>query len=71
MSMVTVFRSFNPAEAQVIHSLLDAAQFHPEIANELANSSLGTGGILVRVPAEEADDARSLINAPPAETDPA
>ena len=71
MSMVTVFRSFNSAEAQVVHSRLEAAQFHPEIANELATSSLGTGGILVQVPAGEADDARTLITAPPEATDPA
>ena len=76
MSMVTVFRSFSPAEAHVIRSRLDAAQFHSEVVHELSafsmeGYSLATGGVLVQVPAEEVDDARTLITAPAEATDPA
>ena len=70
MNWVTVFQTFNPAEAQLIRSRLDAANFQAQVAHELSalsmeGYSLSTGGILVQVPEEEAADARELIHAGP------
>lgn len=68
MELVTVFRAFSPAEAQIIRSRLEAAEFHPIVAHELSalsmdGYSLAVGGILVQVPEPEAEDARALIEA--------
>ena len=68
MSLVTVFTSFSPAEAQLIRSRLDAARFHAVVTHELSALSLdgysmAAGGILVQVPEEEAADARELLAA--------
>jgi hypothetical protein len=70
MEMVTIFTAFNPAEAQLVRSRLDAAQFHAVVKNELSALSLdgyalAAGGILVQVPEDQAADARDLLNAPP------
>jgi hypothetical protein len=66
MALVTVYRAFSPAEAQLIRSRLDAAQIHAIVTGELAalgmeGYSLSTGGVLVQVPEEEAADARAII----------
>ena len=66
MELVTVFRSFSPAEAQLIRSRLDAADIPAEVMNELAalsmdGYSMATGGIRVQVPDEYAAEARALI----------
>jgi hypothetical protein len=66
MSLVTVHRAFNPAEAQLVRSRLDAAQFHPVVMHELSALSLdgyalAAGGILVQVPADEAEEAREFL----------
>ena len=42
MKLVTIFTGFNPAEAQLVRSRLEAAGFDPFIPNE--NSALGTEG---------------------------
>ena len=68
MSLVTVYRTFSPADAHLIRSRLDAAHLHACVADELAALStegyaLTTGGIRVQVPEEEAQDARDLIAA--------
>ena len=65
--MKTIYTTFQPAQAHVIGSCLEAAGYHPEILNELAalctdGYSLATGGIHVAVPDEEATDARALID---------
>lgn len=66
MDFVTVFRTFNIAEAQVVRSRLEAAEFHPNVANDIASVSIDgytvtTGGVLVQVPEAEAVSARELI----------
>jgi Putative prokaryotic signal transducing protein len=68
MAMVTVLNTFNPAEAQLIRSLLEAEGLQPEIKNELSALSMegyamAVGGVEVQVPADEADEARALIAA--------
>jgi hypothetical protein len=71
MDLVTIFTAFSPAEAQLTRSRLEAANFHPFVADELSalsidGYSLATGGIRVQVPECEAPDARKFLN-PPAE----
>jgi hypothetical protein len=68
MSLTTVYTALSPADAQLVHSRLEAAGFHSVVMGELAalgleGYSLATGGIRVQVPASEADDARMLIEA--------
>ena len=75
MSLVTVFRAFNPADAHLVRSRLDAAQFHPIIMHELSSLSLdgyamAAGGILVQVPEEEASEVREFLNSEPPVQEP-
>jgi hypothetical protein len=68
MSLVTVHTSFNPADAQLIRSRLDASGFHAIVTHELSSLSIegysmSTGGIKVQVPENEAADARELLAA--------
>lgn len=67
MKLATVFSTFNPAEAHVVRSRLEASGFHAEVKNELAalsieGYSMATGGIEVQVPDDELEDARRLID---------
>ena len=64
MNLVTVFTAFNPAEAQLVRSRLEAAEFHPFVADEFWAFSIATGGIRVQVPEDEAADVREFLNAP-------
>ena len=71
MDLVTVSRCFNPADAQLIRSRLEAAGFHAIVADELAalsmdGYSLATGGIRVQVPDSEAADAKEFLESPAA-----
>lgn len=66
MQLTTVFRTFSPAEAQLIRSMLEAAEISVNVAHELSalsmeGYSMTTGGIRVQVPEEEAEEARALI----------
>ncbi len=68
MSPVTIFKAFNPAEAQLVRSRLEAAGFHPFVADELSalsidGYSLATGGIRVQVPEDEVADAKEFLDA--------
>ena len=68
MDLITVFRAFNPADAQLVRSRLEAAEFHPVVMHELSALSLdgyalAAGGILVQVPEEEAADAKEFLAA--------
>jgi hypothetical protein len=69
MDLVTVLTAFNPADAQLARSRLEAAGFHPFVADENAALSiegyaLAVGGIRVQVPATEADDAKEFLETP-------
>ena len=69
MEFVTVFRAFNPADAQLVRSRLEAAGFHAAVMLELSSLSMdgyamAAGGILVQVPHSEADDAKEFLDAP-------
>ncbi len=76
MSLVTVYRALNPADAQLVRSRLDAAGFHAVVMHELSSLSmdgyaLAAGGIRVEVPESEAEEASQFLQPqPPTETDP-
>ena len=64
--LITIHTSFNPADAHLVRSRLEAAQFHPVIVHELSALSmdgyaLAAGGILVQVPEDEADEAKTFL----------
>ncbi len=66
MNLVTVYRTFSLAEAQVVRSRLEAAELHPVVTNEIAAVSIdgysqAAGGVLVQVTEDEAVAARELI----------
>ncbi len=67
MELVTVFRAFNPADAQLVRSRLEASNLQATVVNELSGLSIdgysmAAGGILVQVPEDQVEDARELIN---------
>ena len=66
MPLVTIFRAFNPADAHVVRSRLEASEFHPVVMHELSALSLdgyamAAGGILVQVPEEEVAAAQAQL----------
>jgi hypothetical protein len=70
MDFVTVLTAFNPMDAQLARSRLEAAGFHPFVANEAAALSIEgyaitIGGIRVQVPEAEAAEAKAFLDAPP------
>jgi len=75
MELVTVATAFNPAEAQLARSRLEAAGFHAVVMNELASLSMdgyamAAGGILVQVPDYEATEAREFLTKSTSPDDP-
>ena len=68
MKLVTIATNFNLAGAELVRSRLDAAGFHPFVANEMAASWLGgtsTATLLrIEVPEAEAADAMEFLAAP-------
>ncbi|MBM3836261.1 MAG: DUF2007 domain-containing protein [Verrucomicrobia bacterium] len=67
MQLATVFKTFSPAEAQLLRSRLEAAGFSAHVTHELSALSMegyamAAGGILVQVPEERAAEARALID---------
>ena len=70
MELVTISTAFNPVEAQLKRSRLEAAGFHPFVANEASALWIGyrspPAASRVQVPEFEAADAREFLN-PPAE----
>ena len=65
MDLVTVYRTYHAAEAQLIRSRLEAAGLNAEVVNENAAQDLGIGvmNIMVQVPDGEAEAAREIIKA--------
>jgi hypothetical protein len=69
MDLVTVFTTFNLAEAQLACSRLEAAGFHPVVVNEYTAGVFGGGAnaissVSIQVPEAEATDAKEFLNAP-------
>ena len=66
MKLVTVYKTFSPADAQLIRSMLEAADVPATVTHELSALSLdgyalAAGGIGVQVPEDEVEAARELI----------
>lgn len=73
MELVTVFNTFNPAEAHVQRSRLEAAGLDAFVQNELSamlidGYTMAAGGIRVQVPADQVETARSLLSDPESPT---
>ena len=71
MDFATIYTAFNPADAQLVRSRLEAAGFHPFVKGELSalsmdGYSLAAGGIRVQVPEAEAADAKEFLETPTA-----
>ena len=71
MKPVTVYKALNPADAQLVRSRLEAAGFHPFVADETAALSmegyaLAAGGIRVQLPESEYAAAREFLDTPTA-----
>ncbi len=67
MPLVTIHTAFNPADAHLVRSRLEAAEFHPVVIHELSALSLegysmAAGGILVQVPEQEAAEAKEFLS---------
>jgi hypothetical protein len=67
MKPVTVYKAFNPADAQLVCSRLEAAGFHPFVADEMAALSMdgyamAAGGIRVQLPESEYVEAREFLD---------
>ena len=67
MRLVTIYTAFNPADAQLVRSRLEVAEFHALVKNEIAALSLEgyaltAGGIQVQVPEAEAAEARTFLD---------
>jgi len=73
MKLVTVYRTFSSADAQLIRSVLEASDIPAMVADELSSLSMegysmSTGGIRVQVPEEQAENAREIIESKAAPT---
>jgi hypothetical protein len=69
MNPATVYKAFTPIDAQLVCSRLEAAGFHPFVADEAAALSMkcgaiGIGGIRVQLPESEFAEAREFLDAP-------
>ena len=68
MELVTVFSTFNPAEAELIRSRLELAEFDVSIKNDDSARAWGggivSGGLFVQVPDDQAVDAKALLDSP-------
>ena len=67
MELITIYTAFNPADAQLVRSRLEAASFHAIVAHELSALSLdgysmAVGGIRVQVPESEAAEAKEFLD---------
>jgi hypothetical protein len=70
MKLVTVYRSFSSADAQLIRSRLEAAGLDAMVINELSGLNIdgyamAAGGIQVQVPEDQVADAREIIEMEP------
>jgi hypothetical protein len=66
MDFITVHKAMSAADAEVVRSRLEAAEFHPFVPDELSAFgsdplALGSGGIRIQVPEEEAADAAEFL----------
>jgi len=66
MDFVTVFKSLNAAEADLVRAQLEAAGFEATVATEFATLEMAApttaGGIRVQVPSAQSEDAKALLD---------
>jgi hypothetical protein len=61
MELITVYKALNIADAELMRSRLESADFVVAIENE--DAVMGSeAGILVRVPEDKAEEARALLD---------
>jgi hypothetical protein len=66
MEFVTVYRAFNPGDAELVRSRLEANDFLVNMKNENAalamdGYAMAVGGIQVQVPEDQVQSARRLL----------
>ena len=69
MDFVTVHTTFSSAEAQLVRARLEAANFHPNVANEASVTYAGYSEstlIRVEVPEAEAAEVKEFLASPDA-----
>ena len=61
--LVTVFETPEDAEAMVVQGLLESAGIESLVTSLYAQQEIlpGVGGVVIRVPAEQAEEARRVI----------
>ncbi len=69
MKLVTIATNFNLADADMIRSRLEAAGFHPFVANENTSAWFGrtmstASMLLIEVPEDEVADVQEFLAAP-------
>lgn len=67
--LVTIYTTFNLADAYLVRSRLEAAGFEPSLRNELSaltmeGYTMAAGGIDVQVPPARAAEARIFLESP-------
>lgn len=67
MDFVTIHKALSAADAEIVRSRLEAANFHPFMPDDMSAFgsdplALGSGGIRIQVPEAEAADAREFLN---------
>lgn len=69
--LVSVFETMEESQAMVVRGLLESAEIDVLIVGENAENALPVGAMEVRVPEDQADEARAIIESyranPPAE----
>lgn len=67
MKLVTIYKALTADEAHMVRGRLEVAEFHPIIVNEHGSVEMfggfggGEGGVLVRVPEDEAEEAKAFL----------
>jgi hypothetical protein len=69
VKLVTISTAFNPADAHVMRTRLEAAGFDVFVKNETAaltleGYALTAGGIQVQVPEDQVEEAKEFLNTP-------
>ena len=75
MDFVTIIKAVSAAHAEVIRSRLEAANFHPFMPDECSAFgsdplALGSGGIRIQVPEDEAAEAKEFLRTDSGDTLP-
>ncbi len=66
MKLVTAYKAFTSIDAQMMASRLEAAGFHPFVADEYTAANIVGGAVSIRVqvPESEFAEVRTFIDSP-------